>query len=302
MATSVPHRPHDPTASQAVAALDELTRLLRRSCPWDQAQTGATIVPHTLEEAWEVADAVQAAEAALVRGEQPDLADVADELGDLLFQVTFLAMWCSEHDPAINLRRVATGIFDKLVRRHPHVFGDAAPARSADDVRGTWDAIKRTAEGRSMFDGIPRAMPALARAAKVQARVASTGLDLPSLPAALEALEAEVGELRRAVDAAVSRDVPRSGSAMPGGESTPPDDRVVAELGDMLFAAVNVARFTRVDAEVALAASTSTFRARIELAMQLADQAGTSWEALDATAQDALYELAKAQRSESTSA
>ena len=105
----------------AVAALWELTHVLRAECPWDQAQSPGTIIPHTLEEAWEVADAARAVEAALAAGDDPDLGDFEDELGDLLFQVCFLAMWCGERQPDIDLGSVARRIFEKLVRRHPHV-------------------------------------------------------------------------------------------------------------------------------------------------------------------------------------
>jgi len=123
-------------------------------------------------------------------------ADLEDELGDLLFQVSFLAMWLEERDSSVDLGTVATRIHEKLVRRHPHVFGKAAALSTADEVRGTWEQVKREREQRSLFEGIPRAMPALGRARKIQSRVAGVGFEFNDALHALEALESEVHELR----------------------------------------------------------------------------------------------------------
>jgi len=280
----------------AVDALWELTHLLRAECPWDQAQTAGSIVPHTMEEAWEVADVVRAVEAAIAAGEDPDLGDLEDELGDLLFQVSFLAMWCGERRPEIDLGTVARRVFDKLVRRHPHVFGEAsgdehhatATPESADDVLVHWNRIKRDAEARGPFDGVPSAMPALARARKVQSRAAGMGFEYGDVRGALADLEDEVRELREALDAA------EAAGTMPTGSGDLPAPEVEGELGDVLYAAVNVARFAGVDPEMALRASTRTFQDRVEGAMQLADEAGgPSFRELSLAEQEQLYQRAK---------
>ena len=273
----------------AVAALWELTLVLRAQCPWDQAQSAGTIVPHTLEEAWEVADAARAVEAAIAAGESPDLGGFEDELGDLLFQVCFLAMWCGERDPSIDLGTVSKRIFDKLVRRHPHVFGDeVAAADTADEVLVHWDRIKRDQESRGPFDGIPKAMPPLARARKLQSRASGIGFDFGTARGALAKLEEEVAELREAIDHAEAMGTLGSGSG------DLPDRRVEAELGDVLFTAANVARLVRVDPELAVEQTNRSFRARVEHAMQLARTDGVDFAQLDLDAQERYYQLAKA--------
>ena len=272
----------------AVAALWDLTHVLRAECPWDQAQTAGTIVPHTLEEAWEVADVARAVEAAIAAGEDPDLTEFEDELGDLLFQVCFLAMWCGERSPEIDLGTVSRRIFDKLVRRHPHVFGDAAKAADADEVRGQWERVKRDQEARGVFDGVPKSMPPLGRARKIQSRAAGIGFEYGDLRGALADLEDEVRELREAIDAA------EAAGTLPTGEQAPPDPHTEAELGDVLYAAVNVARFLRADPEIALHDSTATFQRRVEGAIELAAAAGETFESLDLAAQEAWYQRAKA--------
>ncbi|MCB0879323.1 MAG: MazG family protein [Thermoleophilia bacterium] len=280
----------------AVAALWELTHVLRAECPWDQAQSAGTIVPHTLEEAWEVADVARAAEAAIAAGEDPDLGDFEDELGDLLFQVCFLAMWCGERDEAIDLGSVARRIFTKLVRRHPHVFGaeasgDTEPqveAATADEVLQHWNRIKRDREDRTLFGGIPDAMPPLARARKVQSKAAGIGFEYGDIRGALADLEDEVRELRESIDAA------DAAGTMPRGTGDLPDPRVEAELGDVLYAAVNVARFAKVEPEIALRDSTGTFQQRVERAIELARDAGKDFATLDVDAQESWYQRAKA--------
>lgn len=280
----------------AVGALWELTLLLREHCPWDQAQSAGTIVPHTLEEAWEVADVARAAEAALAAGEAPNLGDFEDELGDLLFQVCFLAMWCGEHDGAIDLASVARRIFDKLVRRHPHVFGaeasgdDAAPVDAPTTAEGVlvhWNRIKRDKESRGLFSGIPASMPGLARARKVQSKVAGLGLDFADADAALDSLEQEVAELRASIDAA------RAGAATAPRSGELPEPAVEAELGDVLFSATNVARLLGVDPEFAVGRSTAVFQGRIERAIELASAEQLEFAELPAAEQEAWYQRAK---------
>lgn len=274
----------------AVAALADLTLVLRRECPWDQAQSAGTIVPHTLEEAYEVADVVREVEDAIAAGATPDLAELEEELGDLLFQVAFLAMWCGERDPSIDLGTVAGRIHAKLVRRHPHVFGDAAAAADADEVRGTWERVKREREDRGLFEGIPRAMPALGRARKMQSRAAGVGFDFGSAREALAKVEEELDELRAAIDGAE-----RAGT-MARGERSAADPRVESEVGDLLFAVANVARLARVDPELALGRSSTTFQARVEGAVAQAEAAGETFADLNLAAQEAWYQRAKAEQ------
>jgi MazG family protein len=281
----------------AVAALWELTHVLRAECPWDQAQSAGTIVPHTLEEAWEVADVARAAERAIAAGERPDLAEFEDELGDLLFQVCFLAMWCGEREPAIDLGSVARRIFEKLVRRHPHVFGAEASgdtehevvAGTADEVLVHWNRIKRDKEARGLFDGIPESMPPLGRARKVQSKAANLGFDFQDARDALAKLEEEVAELREAIDEAAAA------GTLASAAGDLPEPRVEAELGDVLFAATNVARLVRVDPELATSDATRTFQSRVEGAISMAAEEGIDFATLDLDAQEAWYQRAKVQ-------
>jgi MazG family protein len=237
-----------PEITDALVALDDLTRRLRRECPWDRDQDERSIVPHTVEEAYELADAAG-------RG---DDAKLLDELGDVLFQVHFLALLLEERG-AGDLGQVAEHCRQKLVRRHPHVFGEAE-ARTAGQVLRNWDAIKATEPGREagIFGEVPENLPGPLYARKVQRRAASTGFDVDAVP--FEAIDGEVDELRAAVAA---RD----------------RDATFHEVGDVLFAAVNVARKLKVDPELALRAAADRFRGRVEAAAALA---GDGWDELPA--------------------
>jgi MazG family protein len=228
-------------------------------------------VPHTVEEAYEVADAALAG----------DPAKLHDELGDLLFQVYFLSLILEEQE-AGDLESVAATVHEKLVRRHPHVFADAE-ARTPGRVRERWEAIKTEQEGRSgVFHDVPEALPALLLARKAQRRAAAVGYDWPDLDGPTAKVREEVDE--------VLVELERSGRPAP---ETEPDPRVEAELGDLLFTVVNLARFVNVDPELALRATTARFRARVELAERLAAEAGESWSSLDLDGQERWYERAK---------
>ncbi len=230
-------------SAEAVARLDELTRRLRRECPWDREQTETTIVPHTLEEAYELADAAHAG----------DDARLLDELGDVLFQVHFLALLLEERG-AGSLAEVAEHCRQKLIRRHPHIFGETEVA-DAREVLRNWDEIKRSEPGREegIFGEVPENLPGPLYARKVQRRAASTGFDFDHVP--YDAIEGELDELRAA--------------------QTP--EAAFHELGDVLFAAVNVARKLHVDPELALRASAERFRGRVEAAQALAVADGADW-------------------------
>ncbi len=259
-----------PDVAEAVARLDELTRRLRRECPWDREQDERSIVPHTVEEAYELADAAQ-------RGDDDKL---RDELGDVLFQVHFLSLLLEERG-AGDLAAVADGVRDKLIRRHPHVFGESLPggatgAGTAGEVLRNWDAIKATEPGRgsALFGDVPENLPGLLHARKVQRRAASSGFDFPGVEGPLEAVRAEADEVEQAAVAA--GDDAERGAAAP--------DAVRAalhhEVGDLLFAAVNVARKLRVDPELALRSSTARFQGRVEAAAAMASSEGAEWDDL----------------------
>ncbi|HEY8317052.1 MAG TPA: nucleoside triphosphate pyrophosphohydrolase [Gaiellaceae bacterium] len=246
---------------QALLDLQQLTERLRRDCPWDREQTARTIVPHTVEEAYEVADAALA-------GDDDKL---LDELGDLLFQVYFLALLLEEQGKG-DLAQVAQLIHAKLVRRHPHVFGDVeaeTPAR----VKENWERIKREQEGREgVFHHVPEALPALLYARKVQQRAKAVGFEYPDVEGALVDLHDELRELQ---------------------EDLGSEERRAEELGDVLFAAVNVARKLDVDPELELRRASERFRARVEAAEALARENGEDWSALPLERQDHYFDRAK---------
>ena len=255
--------------SDALVELQELTERLRRDCPWDREQTARTIVPHTVEEAYEVADAAL--------GGDPE--KLLDELGDLLFQVYFLALLLAEQGEG-DLEAVARAVHEKLVRRHPHVFGEAE-ARTPGRVRENWERIKREQEEREgVFHDVPDALPALLQARKVQRRARAVGFEYPNLEAAMADLDDELRELK-----AELREEPAP--------ETEPDPRVFAELGDVLFAAVNVARRLNVDPELALRAASGRFVSRVEQAERLAAGEGKRWTELELDEQDRYFDRAK---------
>ncbi|MCL2418696.1 MAG: MazG family protein, partial [Conexibacteraceae bacterium] len=194
----------------ALGRLDEITRRLRRECPWDREQDERTIVPHTVEEAYELADAA----------ERRDDAKLLDELGDVLFQVHFLALLLEERG-AGNLAAVARHASEKLIRRHPHVYGEAEVASAAEVLRN-WDAIKSDEAGREpgVFGEVPENLPGPLYARKVQRRAASSGFDFEGVEGPLQSVRDELDELSAARDR----------------------EERFHELGDVLFAAVNVGR------------------------------------------------------------
>jgi nucleoside triphosphate diphosphatase len=257
--------------AEALLDLQELTRRLRRDCPWDREQTARTIVPHTVEEAYEVADAAISGDDEELRG----------ELGDLLFQVYFLALLLEEKGLG-DLEEVAREVHQKLVRRHPHVFGDAE-AQTAGRVRERWEEIKTEQEGREgVFHHVPGSLPALLHARKVQRRAAAVGYDWPDLAGPLSKLREELGELEAAAE--------QTGEPSP---ETEPDPALFHEVGDVLFTVVNVARRLNVDPELALRATTRRFAERVERAEEIAAERGEQWTELPLDVQDRYYDLAK---------
>lgn len=245
--------------------LDRLLGIMRTlrdpvsGCEWDRAQRFETIVPHTIEEAYEVADAV-------ARG---DIGDIRDELGDLLFQVVFQAR-IAEEAGQFDFDAVAGAIADKLVVRHPHIFGDAEMPGGMREER--WEAIKaeeRKAKGAaSALDGVAVALPALMRADKLQKRAARTGFDWPDSQGPADKLAEEMRELAEA-----------------------PAEKREEEAGDLLFAAVNLVRAYGIAPEDALRAANAKFERRFRAMETLAEGRFT---ALDLDQQEALWQLVKA--------
>jgi tetrapyrrole methylase family protein/MazG family protein/ATP diphosphatase len=268
----MPDRPAPPDEGHPIFRLVEIMARLRSpdgGCPWDLEQTFATIAPYTIEEAYEVADAI----------ERGDLGDLEDELGDLLLQVVFHARMAEEAG-AFDFADVARAINDKMVRRHPHVFGDVTHRDVAEQVRA-WETIKaeeRTAKAAarpaSLLDDVPSALPALTRAVKLSQRAARVGFVWPSAQEVLAKLHEEVGELEAEIAA---------------GEL----DKARDELGDVLFVCANLARELDVDPEAALRTSNAKFVRRFKyIEAQLAAK-GSSPEASDLAEMDALWDAAK---------
>jgi nucleoside triphosphate diphosphatase len=240
--------------AEALVALDEVTRRLRRDCPWDREQDERSIVPHTVEESYELAEAAHSG----------DDAKMLDELGDVLFQVHFLALLLEERGKG-DLARVAEGVTEKLVRRHPHIFGgdgeDALAglpieARTPAEVRENWDTIKRaeSGEGADPLAGVSGDLPALIYARKLQRRAAG-GSDRVDPSRALDELDRAVEGLSESVRA-------ETGAAEAQEQTRHGSDGLYEQIGDLLFAAVEVARSMQVDAEIALRRSADRFRER----------------------------------------
>ncbi len=254
-----------------------LARTLREQCPWDIEQTHESLIPYLLEETYEVVDALQA----LDSDDPATDDDLIEELGDLLYQIEFHAT-IAEQEGRFTIADVAAGVHDKLVRRHPHVFAtdgtivDVGEGDEAvDRVLANWDDIKRDEKQRtSIFQGIPRSMPSLGYAAKVGTKASKVGFDWPEVNGAFDKIAEEAAELREAIDAA------------------DPDEQR-AELGDLLFAVVNVARHLDIDPELALRAATDKFRSRFEIVEELAAERSLDLRSSDLTTLDALWDEAK---------
>jgi uncharacterized protein YabN with tetrapyrrole methylase and pyrophosphatase domain len=251
------HRYHDghavtPDTSQSLLALNELTHLLRRECPWDREQDERSIVPHTVEEAYELADAAH----------HGDDAKLLDELGDVLFQVLFLSLLLEERG-AGDLGQVAEHCRQKLIRRHPHVFSDTQVA-DAGEVLRNWDAIKADEPGRErgVFGEVPENLPALLYARKLQRRAATAGLHPSARPAEEDRASAAAGGGAQTAEGPAGEDRARTVLA---GDAKAPDaggeDRQSFEtIGERLFALVDEARLAQVDPELALRAAAQRFR------------------------------------------
>jgi nucleoside triphosphate diphosphatase len=281
--------PAPKTTLADLAAVMAALRTPVTGCPWDLEQTFATIAPYTLEEAYEVADAI----------ERQDTADLKEELGDLLLQVVYHAQLATEAN-AFSLDDVIAGITAKMIRRHPHVFGDAA-ARSAGAAKGFWDTIKaeekiaKAAERArlntsvtpavraSRLDDVPASMPGMTRALKLQAKAAKVGFDWPSLQPVFAKMREELAELE---------------AAMAEAQPTPPDTStagtdVEAEFGDLLFVMVNVARHMQIDPEAALRRTNQKFIRRFQAIEAALAEQGRTPEQSSLAEMDALWDQVK---------
>ena len=267
-----------------MTALLELMARLRnpeKGCPWDQKQTFATIAPYTIEEAYEVADAI----------ERGDPTQIRDELGDLLFQVVFHAQMAQERG-WFDFAQVASAIHEKLVRRHPHVFAGATAAGEAE-LSKTWEEMKAReraqAGGRddvspaqiSALADVPRGLPALIRAAKLGKRAGRVGFDWPEARGVREKVSEELREVDEAVAAAG------------GGAGAGASAEVVEEMGDLLFALANWSRHLKLDAEEALRAANSKFERRFRDMEATARERGLALERLSPDEWEGLWQEAK---------
>jgi len=240
-------------------------------CPWDLEQDFDTIAPYTIEEAYEVADCI----------ERNALAELPDELGDLLLQVVFHARIASDRG-LFGFAEVVERICDKMIRRHPHVFGESSgrdgdqSPTSGEAVVASWDRIKRAEQpaGQALMDGVTLALPALTRAYKLGKRAASVGFDWPAIEAVRDKIDEELAEL----DAA-------------GREDT---DQIEAELGDLLFTVVNYCRHLKIDPERALRRTNDRFVRRFNHVESNVQRAGGDWAAFETEALEAFWDSAKA--------
>jgi MazG family protein len=259
-------------AMQRLQALMARLRDPERGCPWDQQQDFASITPHTIEEAYELAAAIAGGEPAMIR----------DELGDLLFQVVFHARMAEERG-WFDFAGVAEAICDKLERRHPHVFGEQAGALARDpaSLSRSWEQSKQAERaargGAGVLADVPQALPALTRAARLGKRAAGVGFDWPTPAGARDKLNEELAELDTALQAGDA-----AGS--------------VDELGDVLFCVVNVARLNGINAEAALRAANHKFEVRFAVMERLAAADGVALQALDYAGWDRYWLAAKGAR------
>lgn len=269
----VPPLPGGAVARVASYPLDELVEVMNRlrgpnGCPWDREQDHHTITPYLVEETYEVLEAIQ----------QGDMYKICEELGDLLLQIVFHAQIARERGQ-FDINDVVDGVCQKMIRRHPHVFGDTS-VQNSDEVLVNWDEIKQaerggnSSPGASVLDGVPRGLPALPRSYKIQAKASRVGFDWPDYRGALDKLWEECRELEEALELGSVRCVKQ-------------------ETGDVLFAAINVARLAGVDPEIALTAAVDKFVRRFHYVEEKARESGTSLKEMSLEEMDKFWEEAK---------
>jgi ATP diphosphatase len=285
------------TPSRDIQRLIDIMAALRTpvtGCPWDLEQTFATIAPYTIEEAYEVADAI----------ERNNLADLKDELGDLLLQVVYHARMADEQN-AFDFGAVVECVTAKMIRRHPHVFGDET-ACGAGAVKGFWETIKaqekagKPGKPVSLLADIPVALPAMTRAIKLQDKAARAGFDWPNLAPVFDKLKEELAEFEevalphdpRGHASRSSGPSPQAGSSVPDGART--TDAVKEEFGDLLFVMANIARHLNLDPESALRAANEKFTRRFSHIERCLAERNSSPAQSTLAEMDALWDEAKA--------
>jgi MazG family protein len=268
--TGFPHRNRDAINASQTGALDRLLAIMDRlrdpdgGCPWDVEQSFASIAPYTIEEAYEVADAI----------ERQDMADLRDELGDLLFQVVFHSQMAQEAG-LFQFEDVADAISEKMLRRHPHVFADADP-RDAQDQINAWELLKAEERARSgktdssVLANLPVALPALLRAEKLSKRAARVGFDWPDMSSVFDKIHEEIEEVKEAIE-----------------EKDP--QHIQEEVGDLLFAVANLARKVKVDPESALRGANTKFDRRFRAIESRLNATGSSVQEADLDTMEALW-------------
>lgn len=243
--------------------LKDLVRKLRapEGCPWDRAQHKTDLGRYLLQEAYEVIDAI----------EEKNPEALKEELGDLLFQIVFLSV-LAEEEGEFDLAGVVSQVEEKMVRRHPHVFGQKK-VEGVEEVKRNWELFKEE-EGKPLLEGVPRSLPALRRAQEITRRASRVGFDWPSIDGLWEKMKEELAELRKAVEGKEEKEIR-------------------AEVGDLLFTCVNLARFLRVEAEEALRDSTERFLERFSYLERRLKDKGKRLEEATLEEMDALWEEAK---------
>ena len=271
---------YEMTPSRDVKRLIEIMAALRTpktGCPWDLEQNFATIAPYTIEEAYEVADAIA----------RDDLDDLRDELGDLLLQVVFHARM-AEEEKAFDFGDVVTAITDKLIRRHPHVFGETAGPATQEQIRGTWDVIKKQEKAEraardpqreqaesTLLASVKAGVPALTRAYELQKKVATVGFDWREPAPVVDKIREETGEIE---------------AALASGER----GKIAEEIGDLMFTAINLARVSGIDPESALRATNAKFERRFAYVENLIRAQDRKPEDVSLEEMDKLWDEAKA--------
>ena len=287
-------RAKDSKVKESKLKLSETQRLLaimaqlrdkESGCPWDVKQTMESLTRYTIEEAYEVADAIASG----------DMGDIKDELGDLLFQVVFYAQIAKEQD-AFTFDDVAQSISDKLVRRHPHVFGDTTSGDTLSDasLNAQWEAIKaqekraKKATSNSILDNVPTGMPALMHAQKLQKACAKVGFDWPEVMPVLDKVREEVDEIAQEIHIASESESSEAGGTLPLNHNA-----IEEEIGDALFAMVNLSRHLKVDADTALRKASHKFAARFKGVEQLAREQGNELDSMSLEEMETLWQTVK---------
>ncbi|MCW7469802.1 nucleoside triphosphate pyrophosphohydrolase [Leptospira kanakyensis] len=276
-----------PNLDSPLENLLALTADLRspEGCPWDKEQTHLSVIPHLLEETYEVVDTI----------EQGDDNHLKEELGDLLFQITFHSQLAKERG-VFSFQDVANDVFQKLVYRHPHVYGDTDGIHSGDQVLSQWDKLKQKEKekkgkvdtDKSILAGIPKALPAIQRSEKIQSKVTKQGFDWPTVSGVFEKFQEEIKEL----------DIELQTKGSLSSKKLPYDERIEDELGDLFFLLVNLSRKLSVDPETCLRRANEKFETRFRIVEDLVSQTGKNLKDHSLEELDLFWDQAKLQLKE----